>query len=165
LDGEVAFLAGEVTKQTIFSGGALSVAGRPEARAEDLAETPTAARRVALETYLESAVKAVAALRVSAPSAQDVLVSGRLAAAAGIRDALTKRLMKVTPGATVDVLSGLAATSKHAAQGAALLADGLAGGSAAPLVARLGIREASGTVLDNLYVITPQAARRRLGIE
>jgi predicted butyrate kinase (DUF1464 family) len=37
---------------------------------------------------------------------------------------------------------------KHAAQGAALLADGLAGGSNADLVDRLRLREASGSVLD-----------------
>ena len=49
-------------------------------------------------------------------------------------------------------------------QGAAILADGLAGGSAAEVVQTLGIREATGTVLDHLYVITPEAARQRLGI-
>jgi hypothetical protein len=32
------------------------------------------------------------------------------------------------------------------------------------LVDRLGIREAAGTALDHLYVITPAAARARLGI-
>jgi len=70
----------------------------------------------------------------------------------------------VVQGGTVEVLSGFGAVAKHAAQGAALLADGLAGGSAAPLVGALGIREATGTVLDYLYVISPEAARRRLGI-
>ena len=44
LDGEVAFLAGNVTKQMIFSGGALAVAGVPDARAEELADTTTHAR-------------------------------------------------------------------------------------------------------------------------
>jgi predicted butyrate kinase (DUF1464 family) len=55
--------------------------------------------------------------------------------------------------------------AKHAAQGAALVADGLAGGRSAAIVARLGIRDASGSVLDHLHVVTPQAARRRLGID
>ena len=41
LDGEVAFLAGQVTKQMIFSGGALAVAGTPDARAETIAEVTT----------------------------------------------------------------------------------------------------------------------------
>jgi predicted butyrate kinase (DUF1464 family) len=68
-------------------------------------------------------------------------------------------------GGTIDTLTGIATVAKHAAQGAAILADGLAGGSAAEVVETLGIRAATGTVLDHLYVITPEAARQRLGIE
>ena len=68
-------------------------------------------------------------------------------------------------GASVHVLTGFATVAKQAAQGAALLADGLAGGESAALVDALGIREASGTVLDHLYVISPAAARARLGIQ
>jgi predicted butyrate kinase (DUF1464 family) len=164
LDGEVAFLAREVTKQMIFSGGALAVAGTPSARAEEVADTSTEMHRTAFEGYLESVVKAVAALRVSAPSARDVVLSGRVAGVRRVRDALGTRVTRSWPDAAVEVLTGLATTAKHAAQGAALLADGLAGGSAAALVDRLGIREASGTVLDHLYVISPEAARKRLGI-
>jgi predicted butyrate kinase (DUF1464 family) len=164
LDGEVAFLAGQVTKQMVFSGGALSVAGAIDARAEAVAEVTTPARQKAFEAYLESIVKAVAALSVSAPSARAVVLSGRLARVAAIRGGLMTRLSRVIPGGSVEVLSGFAAVAKHAAQGAAILADGLAGGNAAGLVDALGIRDATGTVLDHLYVISPEAARRRLGI-
>jgi predicted butyrate kinase (DUF1464 family) len=164
LDGEVAFLAREVTKQMIFSGGALAVAGTPNARAEEVADTSTEMHRTAFEGYLESVVKAIAALRVSAPSARDVVLSGRVAGVRGVRDALASKVTRAWPEAVVEVLTGFATTAKHAAQGAALLADGLAGGSAAALVDRLGIRDASGTVLDHLYVISPEAARKRLGI-
>jgi predicted butyrate kinase (DUF1464 family) len=165
LDGEVAFLAGQVSKQMLFSGGALAVAGIPEARAEAIAEVTTPARQKALEAYLESIVKAVAALAVSAPSARVVVLSGRLAKVTTIRGGLMSRLSRVIPGVTVELLSGLASVAKHAAQGAALLADGLAGGSAAPLVDALGLRDAKGTVLDHLYVISQETARRRLGLE
>lgn len=165
LDGEVAFLAGQVSKQMLFSGGALAVAGIPEARAEAIAEVTTPARQKALEAYLESIVKAVAALAVSAPSARVVVLSGRLAKVTTIRGGLMSRLSRVIPGVTIELLSGLASVAKHAAQGAALLADGLAGGSAAPLVDALGLRDAKGTVLDHLYVISQETARRRLGLE
>jgi predicted butyrate kinase (DUF1464 family) len=164
LDGEVAFLAGQVTKQMVFSGGALSVAGATGAPAEAVAEVTTPERQKALEAYLESIVKAVASLTVSAPSARVVVLSGRLARVPAIRGGLITRLSRVVPGGSVELLSGFATVAKHAAQGAALLADGLAGGSAAGLVEALGIREATGTVLDHLYVISPEAARRRLGI-
>jgi predicted butyrate kinase (DUF1464 family) len=52
--------------------------------------------------------------------------------------------------ATVSTAAGLGAGAKTAAQGAAVLADGLAGGRYAPLVERLRLREASGTALDHL---------------
>ena len=61
--------------------------------------------------------------------------------------------------------TGFAASAAHAAQGAALVADGLAGGSNADLVQTLGIADATGTALDHLYVITPEQAKRTLGIE
>ena len=165
LDGEVAFLAGQITKQMIFSGGALAVAGTPDARAEAVADVTTPARQRALEAYLESIVKAVATLAISAPSARSIVLSGRLARVATIRGGLTSRLQRLLPGGTIEALTGIATIAKHAAQGAAILADGLAGGSGADLVQTLGIREATGTVLDHLYVITPEAARQRLGIE
>jgi predicted butyrate kinase (DUF1464 family) len=116
------------------------------------------------DAYLDSAVKAVAALRVSVPHTRDVIVSGRVAAVAGVVDELFRRLSTVIDAVHVRRLAGFAAVCKQAAQGAALVADGLAGGAFAPLVDRLGLRAASGTVLDHLYVISPAAARARLGI-
>ena len=109
-------------------------------------------------------MKAVAALAVSVPHVREVILSGRLARVAGVYEALTQRIARVIGGVSVHLLTGFARVSKQAAQGAALLADGLAGGASAPLVDALGIREASGTVLDHLYVISPVAARARLGI-
>jgi predicted butyrate kinase (DUF1464 family) len=64
----------------------------------------------------------------------------------------------------VRMLEGFARVTKQGAQGAALLADGLAGGAHRALVDRLRIREATGTVLDQLYLISPDDARRRLGL-
>jgi predicted butyrate kinase (DUF1464 family) len=151
LDGEVAFLAGTVDKGLLFGGGAETVAGSsPQARA------------LAIAAYVEGAVKAVAQLRTSAPEADEVLVSGRGAADSGLLERLQAALSGV---ATVRRLEGFAVVAKQGAQGAALLADGLAGGRHEALVKRLRIREAHGTVLDHLHVITPAAARRRLGLD
>jgi predicted butyrate kinase (DUF1464 family) len=164
LDAEVAYLAERIAKRDVFGGGALSVAGTPDAPADTLGDSTTPAGRLAREAYVEDAVKAVARLKVSAPGARTVVLSGRLAKAAGVRDALSKRLTEAIADVSVEVLKGLAAVSKHAAQGAAIVADGLAGGASAALVERLGIREARGTVLDYLYVISREAVRARLGI-
>jgi predicted butyrate kinase (DUF1464 family) len=65
---------------------------------------------------------------------------------------------------TMHPLNGFTGGAKQGAQGAALLADGLAGGASEALVNTLGIREATGSVLDHLYVISAEAARRRLGL-
>ena len=62
------------------------------------------------------------------------------------------------------LLEGFASQAKQGAQGAALIADGLSGGRHRELVTALGIREAQGTVLDHLYVISREQARRRLGL-
>jgi predicted butyrate kinase (DUF1464 family) len=151
LDGEVAFLAGGVDKAFLFGGGAETVArSRPEGRS------------LALAAYVEGAAKAVAQLRISAPRADEVLISGRCAADTGLVDRLHNALAGL---ATVRRLEGFASTAKHGAQGAALIADGLAGGRHEALVERLRIREAQGTVLDHLHVLSPSAARRRLGLD
>jgi predicted butyrate kinase (DUF1464 family) len=160
LDGEVAFLAGHVGKQLLFHGGAATVAGTPEA----LVAPSTARGRLAWAAYVEGAVKAVAALAVSVPRPCEVVLSGRMARADGVRAELTRRIAGVIPGAPVHLLGGDAAVGEPAARGAALLADGLAGGAAAGLVDSLGIRDARGSSLDHLYVISPAAAGERLGL-
>jgi predicted butyrate kinase (DUF1464 family) len=149
LDGEVAFLADRITKEMLFQGGVLSII----ARDPDAADT---ARR----GYVEQAVKAVRQLQVSSPTADEVLLSGRMAADPAIREPLIELL----PGLDVRMLAGFAVVAKQGAQGAALLADGLAGGTLQPLVERLRIRQARGTVLDHLHVISRGEARRRLGL-
>lgn len=150
LDGEVAFLAGTVDKGLLFGGGAETVA------------RSAAGRAVAISAYVEGAAKAVAQLKMSAPQASEVLVSGRGAADTGLLERLDAALAGV---AVVRRLEGFALVAKQGAQGAALLADGLAGGRHEALVKRLRIREAQGTVLDHLHVITPATARRRLGLD
>lgn len=148
LDGEVAFLAGTIDKSALFRGGVETIIGaRPDLE------------RVAKEGFLEGAIKAVHQLRTSAPDAREVIVSGRRADDPVFREALTTRLAPVAP---VVPLRGFARVAKQGAQGAALLADGLAGGAHRELVEALRLREARGSVLDYLFVVGADAARRRL---
>jgi predicted butyrate kinase (DUF1464 family) len=150
LDGEVAFLAGDITKAALFQGGISS-----------LLERVPALRPVAVDAYVEGIVKTVRHLRCSAPSADEILLSGRNAADEEIQARIAIEVTDVGP---VRLLTGSARQAKQGAEGAALLADGLAGGKTSPIVDRLRIREAQGTVLDNLLFITPEAARQRLGL-
>jgi predicted butyrate kinase (DUF1464 family) len=150
LDGEVAFLAGSVSKADLFQGGVRSI--------DD--QDPSAGS-IGFLAYVEGAAKAVRQMRCSAPDADEVLLSGRHSADAAIREWLTRELGDI---GAVTPLIGFARTVKQGAQGAALLADGLAGGRSQQIVDRLRVREARGTVLDHLVFISPAVARTRLGI-
>jgi predicted butyrate kinase (DUF1464 family) len=164
LDGEVAFLAGRIEKASLFTGGALSVAGIAIPDVDAFVTRRDARCQLAWEAFIEGALKTVAALAVSVPDLRSVVLSGRFAGVSAVRSEINARLATLMPQASLHVLRGFASVAKQAAQGAALLADGLAGGPSAPLVDAMGIREASGTVLDHLHVISPEAARARLGL-
>jgi predicted butyrate kinase (DUF1464 family) len=150
LDAEVAYLLGSgLSKETVYSGGALDPRGELDLSAPGALEALRGDPRcgdgwLALE---EGAARAALALTVSVPAPREILVAGRLTGAPGLLDALTDRLAGVAP---LRAATGLGTRAKTAAQGAALLADGLAGGRYAPLVERLRLRETSGTPLDHL---------------
>jgi predicted butyrate kinase (DUF1464 family) len=103
-------------------------------------------------------------LLVSAPSAEEVVISGRVAMFDRVRDDLARRLTTVAPQLAVHRLRGFAKRAKQGAQGAALVANGLAGGREAELVQLLGIQRSAGTVLDHLAFIPQRTALVRLGI-
>lgn len=144
LDGEVAFLADHVSKNMLFRGGVGSVPDRD----------------AGWEAFMEGIRKAIATLQVSAPQARSVVLAGRHAPA--VRDGWLRR--PDLHGPAPRILEGFGGTAKHAAQGAALIAEGLAGGWSTNLVDTLGIRDASGTVLDHLHVIDRETAARRIGL-
>ena len=149
LDAEAAYLLGAaLSKRTVFSGGALDPQGEL-----DLSEGLEALRhdprhREGWRALEEGAAKAALALTISAPAPREILIAGRLAEAPGMVEALAARLAHVAP---VRMAAG-GAHVKAAAQGAAVLADGLAGGRYAALVERLGVRDASGSALDHLRI-------------
>lgn len=161
LDGEVAFLAGTVTKRMAFDGGAAAIVG-DEDHVLDHLDAPRGERdQRARDALIEGALKAAGALAAATTRPYEILLSGRASHSESIARELHRRLSPIAPARR---LQGFARTAKEAAQGAALIADGLAGGANEPLVTALALRDATGTVLDNLFVITPDAARQRLGL-
>jgi predicted butyrate kinase (DUF1464 family) len=165
LDGEVAFLAGSVSKAMLFGGGAATIAGWDAAAAaaapERLGHPASERERVAGDALVEGTIKAAVTMALALPGPPEFVVSGRLAQVPAVAHAIRERLSPFGPTRT---LAGFARVAKAGAQGAALIADGLAGGQHQPLVARLGIRDARGTALDHLYVISRMQARHRLGL-
>jgi len=156
MDGEVACLLRAVTKETVFSGGVAFVAGAPSAPPEALPSPPEGAWRIALDALCEGVVKAVAGELAVAPRAAEVLVSGRLTRVPAFYEAIVTALGGLRP---VRRLAG-SATVKEAARGAAMIADGLCGGPYRELVETMRLKEARGTVLDQLYVAGADEVRK-----
>ncbi|MEM4246431.1 MAG: DUF1464 family protein [Candidatus Bathyarchaeia archaeon] len=163
MDGELAYQLGRFSKDLIFQGGAAYVAGDGGLTPESLAEKADedARKRVALEAFVESVLKTVSALKVSVQDPLEILVSGRLSRVEGIYQKVLERLSRL---GQVRKVSRFAEVSKEAAQGAALIADGLAGGRFSDLLEATGIRGASGTALDHLYLPVADSLRRSFGI-
>jgi predicted butyrate kinase (DUF1464 family) len=131
-DGETAYLLSPLRKSDLFRSGAASLENAEEGR----------------RLFCESLLKAVAGLRAATPF-DEIVLSGRLLESEPtVIDEVAAELRRIAAVARLEALPG--AWVKHAAQGAALVADGLAGGRQAALVEQLRLREASGTVLDGL---------------
>ncbi len=160
MDGELAYLLGRFHKGLLFSGGVASMAGRPDLAPEEAAQLLGKDEDLnqGWEALFEGVVKTVAAEMTLVPSAREILISGRLGRIPAIREELTRRLSPLAP---VRPVQGLATNAKEAAQGAALVADGMAGGRFADLVEVMKLKEAQGTVLDYLYVSTAKEIRRK----
>jgi predicted butyrate kinase (DUF1464 family) len=140
-DGEVAYLLSPLAKRDLFAGGVVNHADTTAGRA----------------LYREALVKAVAGLQAITPFAHLLLAGRLLEKEPEFTAAITADLARFGSVARLDSLPG--AWVKHAAQGAALLADGMAGGEHAALVEHLALRTAAGTVLD--WLCHPRAAEIR----
>ncbi|MCZ7358079.1 MAG: DUF1464 family protein [Candidatus Methanoperedens sp.] len=141
MDSEVAYLLGGFNKDLIFKGGAGTIAGTPEKLMEN---------EDALNAYLEGAVKDVLSLTASVEP-EEILVSGRISKVSGLFEELKKRIDL----APIRRLNGFPVKKvKEAAQGAALIANGLMGGKYRELVDVMKIKEAKGTSLD--YILLPE---------
>lgn len=160
MDGELAYLLGGFHKELLFTGGAAYIAGRPELSPEEFSELVGHDGRIQLawEALMEGVAKGVAAELVAVPRPREILLSGRLCRTEKIRQELVERLSHFGPVRRVE---GLASVAKEAAQGAAILADGLAGGRNQELVEVMEIKEARGTALDHIYVKDAEALRQK----
>lgn len=159
LDGEVACLMDGVEKGAVFSGGVADIAGEPELPPEAFAERMDDRAAAARAAFIEGIVKTVAAELTLFERTPEIVISGRLSRIPGFYQPVAAALAPFGP---VRCVRSITRHTKEAAQGAALLADGLAGGANAPLVQALRLREATGTALDHLYAKRAAEARERM---
>ncbi len=152
LDGELAYLFDNIYKRTIYSGGASYVAGYKDLSPEEfviLAKTDEKFK-LAQEFLLEGILKDVNAMLISVKHPKEILLSGRLAKIDGFYNKLKTNLERIAP---VQRMNGLPTVqiAKEAAQGAAIIANGLAHGKFEPLINTMRLLDAKGTVLDHIY--------------
>jgi predicted butyrate kinase (DUF1464 family) len=151
MDAELAYLLGGFDKELIFRGGVETLARKPEKLMEN---------EDALNSYLEGATKNVLALTASVKP-DEILVSGRISRVRGLFDEVKKRI-NIAP---VRRLGGFDVMNvKEAAQGAALIANGLAGGKYSELIKVMQIREAKGTSLDYILLPEIEALKKEYGV-
>ena len=161
MDGELAYLLRDFSKDVLASGGAAWLAGTPDCSPEELVLAAQSERRasVALTALLEQVTKAVAAESILLEAPREILLSGRLVRVPELRRRLVDALGRFAP---VRVTEGYARVCSEAAQGAALLGQGLAGDVALrALVDAMGLRSACGGVLDHLFISEAETLRSR----
>ncbi len=138
MDGELAYLLRGWDKSLLSSGGVKSLLRDMGVRAEGLEDIP----EYAVMWLSEFIAKGILAVGFSIGDEYKVLGSGKFF------EEYSKEFEEFT-GIRVKVLKGLGA-GKRAAEGAAILADGIGGGRFKELVEWLEIMNAGGTLLDSI---------------
>ncbi|MEA3254382.1 MAG: DUF1464 family protein [Candidatus Altiarchaeota archaeon] len=159
MDAELSYLLGDFEKTLLFQGGASSLAGG-DVSPERLAELADTEERYgdAWNCLIEGAVRDVFMLMSSVKEPREVLISGRLSRIERITEELTGRLSGIAP---VRKVEGFSNEIKEAAQGAAIVANGLADGKYMDLVENMKLREAEGTALDYIRLDEAEGLRKR----
>jgi predicted butyrate kinase (DUF1464 family) len=107
---------------------------------------------MALEAYLSSVKKAVFGITSSFSSNKkimEILLAGRGTEIKYLREKIISDLNYIAP---VRLMKSYSQIAKHAAQGAAMIADGLLGGRYEPIINNLKLKDASGSILDDIFI-------------
>ncbi len=151
VDTELVYLLGDISKENVPKGGAAYVAGMREPSLEAFVERRHHSERyrMAWEILMESIEKDIAQILVSVKKPKEIILSGRIVHMPYILRELSERLSSY---GKVRRLEGFAKKVKEASQGAALIADGLAGGEFQKLIDCIRLKSADGSVLDYIYL-------------
>ncbi|MFX1316037.1 MAG: DUF1464 family protein [Promethearchaeota archaeon] len=154
LDGELAYLIRTIKKRNIYKGGVAYISGYADLSLREitlLAEKDDQTK-IALKAYISSVKKAVYGISSSFSQKDkivEVLLAGRGAELAYLRDRMIRGLSDVAP---VRIMKSYSQIAKRAAQGAAFIANGILGGRFEPIIDNLKIKEASGSILDDIFI-------------
>ena len=161
MDGELAYLLGKFDKTLLFDGGASSLLDKKTTPEILAANADKEEYREAWEMLIEGAMRDVLMLLTSIKKPREILISGRLSRIPKVTQELSDRLKWIAPVRRVE---GISKEVKEAAQGAAIVANGLAGGRYKELTDNMKLREARGTVLDYTSLEAACELKKRYGI-
>ncbi len=145
MDGEIAYLLRGFEKTLLFQGGASYLTGVEGLPIEDFTRQ---LYPEAFNAFVEGVLFAVSSQRALSQS-REVYLSGRLTKYENIYTPVKVRLEEL--GYAVSPLPVLSNKSKAAAQGYAIVGNGLYGGYYEPLVKHMMIDKAEGSVIDHVY--------------
>lgn len=146
MDGEVAYMLRGFEKALLFQGGAGYL---PASKTISAIDNFTAqSHPEAFNAFVEGVLFAVCSQRALLES-REVYLSGRLTRYDHINGPVKARLTKL--GYKVSPLPTLSNKTKAAAQGYAMVGNGLYGGCYEPLVKHMMIDKAEGSVIDYVY--------------
>ena len=154
LDGELAYLIKEIHKKNIYKGGFASITENPDLKLEEILSLADHNEQVklALDAYISCVKKAVFGISSSFASnhkIKEVLLAGRGAELSIIKKRLIHSLKDIAP---VRIMNSYSHHAKRAAQGACFIANGLLEGNYKHIINNLRIKEASGSLLDDIYI-------------
>jgi predicted butyrate kinase (DUF1464 family) len=154
LDGEIAYMLDHVSKKDIYGGGLTTIAGYADLSPKELFLMAKKDARIAdaVSGFFHDMLQGIFGLvpSFSDPgNIKEIIVSGR--ASADIVAQLTSSLRKPF-SFPVRTAGSIARISKVAAQGAAFLANGLAGGRHAGLVTTMDLAKSRHDLLADIYV-------------
>ncbi len=161
IDAEVVVAGKNWYRYDVFYGGVSTACNTVYVEeALEKAKTDSLCRE-AFRSMYESIWKTIKAVQSSIEKPREILLSGRLTSYEEIYDTIVKYIEQILPTRRISGLPG-AMRSKEAAQGYAIIGEGIGGGVFKDLVEHMEITKARGTVMD--WVIHPRLknARERL---
>jgi len=162
IDGEISVMGHEWIRSDVFHGGVADICGALSleeafSRYEQGEEPYT----LAIESMLEGVEKAVRSLTSSVRNPREIVLSGRHSRHQKFRSLVEERLERIAPVRSLGMLPG-ARISKEAAQGYAMIGEGVAGGEFSDLIKHMQITDARGTVLSWVFHPRLKVAKENL---
>ncbi|MBN1762806.1 MAG: DUF1464 family protein [Methanomicrobia archaeon] len=148
VDGELVQIVHNWERKDTFEGGVVSVTGEMDPDA--FVSRKGVKNEIAFDAMMEGIEKAVAEMTASVKKPREILISGRWTKQNEIKRELIRRLLPYADVRSVGFLEG-AEKTKETAQGYAMVADGLAGGTFKELIEWMQINKAKGTALEYVH--------------